>query len=231
MMTDWQAASTDSMALESDAPRSFFYVLEDPVRILFVDDDPIMREFAQVHLATEMAEVAVGADGVEACEAIAAQDFDVVLLDLEMPNMDGFEVLARLRADERTQRLPVIVVTGREDVSAIDRAFQAGATTFLVKPINWRLRSYQIRYGHRTAESEMALVQERTRARREAHRATTALKQLAAEAAPLLREAMAGPPDLRRMVGRYVALLEGAAGSVRVDDEPQSFQSSAGLTG
>ncbi len=192
------------MALESSEPNNFFYVLEYAVRILFVDDDPIMREFAQVHLSTDKAEVTVSADGKEACEALAAEAFDIVLLDLEMPVMDGFEVLARLRADERTQRLPVIVVTGREDVSAIDRAFQAGATTFLVKPINWRLLSYQIRYVHRTAERELALV-------RQGVRATGALKTLASEAAPLLREAMIGSPELRQMAGRYVALLEDAA--------------------
>lgn len=208
---------------EASAPGSFFYVLEDPVHILFVDDDPIMREFAQVHLTTETAGVTVAADGVEACAAIAADNFDVVLLDLEMPNMDGFEVLTRLRADERTRRLPVVVVTGREDVAAIDRAFQAGATSFLVKPINWRLLSYQIRYIHRTAEAELALVQERVRAGQEARRATAALKTLAAEAAPLLREAMAGPAGLRRMAGAYVALLEDAAGAVRVEDERPSF--------
>lgn len=232
MKTDWLAASTDNMALESNDSGSFFYVLEDAIRILFVDDDPIMREFAQVHLATDKAEVTVGADGREACELLAAEDFDVVLLDLEMPVMDGFEVLARLRDDARTLRLPVIVVTGREDVSAIDRAYQAGATTFLVKPINWRLLSYQIRYVHRTAERELALVGDRTRARAETHRATAALKTLAVEAAPLLREAMTGPPGLRRMAADYVGLLEGAAGSVRVEDEPATFQpSSPGLSG
>jgi CheY-like chemotaxis protein len=211
------------MAVSPGAPGTFFYVLEDPVRILFVDDDPIMREFAQVHLTTETAGVTVAADGVEACEVVAAHDFDVVLLDLEMPHMDGFEVLARLRADERTRRLPVVVVTGREDVGAIDRAFQAGATSFLVKPINWRLLSYQIRYIHRTAEAELALVEERTRAAKEARRATAALKTLAVQAAPLLREAMSGPPALRRMAGDYVALLEDAAGAVRIEDERAAF--------
>jgi DNA-binding response OmpR family regulator len=176
------------MSVEPGTPGSFFYVLEDAVRILFVDD-------------------------------VAAETFDIMLLDLEMPNMDGFEVLARLRADERTRRMPVIVVTGREDVFAIDKAFQAGATSFLVKPINWRLLSYQVRYVHRTAESQMALVRQRTQARMEAHRATDALKQLAVQGASLLREAMHGPPELRRMAKDYVALLEGAAGSVKIEED------------
>jgi CheY-like chemotaxis protein len=207
------------MSQEAGAPGSFFYVLEDPVRILFVDDDPIMREFAVVHLSTDTAAVTVGADGIEAIKAVEAADFDVILLDLEMPNMDGFEVLSRLRADERTRRVPVVVVTGREDVTAVDRAFQAGATSFLVKPINWRLLSYQIRYVHRTYENEMGLLRQRTRARAEAHRAGEALKRLASEGMDLLREAMQGSPELRRLAAAYVGLLEETAGAVRVQDE------------
>jgi CheY-like chemotaxis protein len=209
------------MAVEAAASGSFFYVLDDAVRILFVDDDPIMREFAQVHLSTDTAKVAVGEDGVEALKAIQAEDFDVVLLDLEMPKMDGFEVLARLRADERTRRLPVVVVTGREDVAAIDRAFQAGATSFLAKPINWRLLSYQVRYVHRTYQNEMRLLHERTGARAQAHRAQEALKRLASEGMGLLREAMHGPPEMRRMAARYVGLLEETAGAVKVTEEAE----------
>jgi len=201
------------MSLEAGAAGSFFYVLEDPIRILFVDDDPIMREFAVVHLSTETAKVSVGADGLEALAAVEAEDFDVVLLDLEMPNMDGFEALARLRADERTRRLPVIVVTGREDVAAVDRAFQAGATSFLVKPINWRLLSYQVRYVHRTWRTEQALLRQRARARGEAHRVQEALRRLAHRGAGLLEQAMQGPPDIRRMAGEYARLLEEAAGA------------------
>ncbi|HTI67034.1 MAG TPA: response regulator [Caulobacteraceae bacterium] len=207
------------MAADAAAPGSFFYVLEDRVRILFVDDDPIMREFAVVHLSTDTASVTVGADGVEALKAIAAEDFDVVLLDLEMPLMDGFEVLSRLRADERTSRLPVVVVTGREDVTAIDRAFQAGATSFLAKPINWRLLSYQIRYVHRTSEKEKALLREQAGVRADAERAGEALKRLASEGMGLLREAMQGPPSLRRMAASYVDLLEETAGVVKAESK------------
>ncbi len=93
-------------------------------------------------------------DGDEALALLETWSPDVMLLDLEMPRMDGFEVLARLRADERHRELPVIVVTGREDIAAIDRAFAAGATSFVAKPLNWRLLSYQIRYVRRAGEAE-----------------------------------------------------------------------------
>ncbi len=136
---------------------SFFYVLDDEARLLFVDDDPILREFAQVNLASAAAEVDVAADGVEALEALALQRYDLLLVDLDMPRMDGFELLTHLRADPATAHLPVVVETGREDVDAIDRAFRAGATAFVTKPLNWRLLSYQLRFTLRAARAEAAL--------------------------------------------------------------------------
>ena len=122
-------------------------------------------------------------------------------LDLEMPRLDGFEVLERLRADPVTRELPVIVVTGREDVAAIDRAFEAGATSFLVKPINWRLLSYQIRYVMRAGRNEAAI---RTR---EDPALSTGVLRLAREGAALIRHAMGGPPELREAALRYATLL------------------------
>ncbi|MFN3353720.1 MAG: PleD family two-component system response regulator [Brevundimonas sp.] len=142
---------------------SFFYVLDEPARLLFVDDDPILREFAQVHLASTCARVDVAADGIEALEALGRATYDLVLVDLEMPRMSGLDLLAHLRADVATARLPVIVETGREDVAAIDRAFEIGATAFVTKPLNWRLLTYQIRFALRAARSEAALRLERRR--------------------------------------------------------------------
>ncbi len=177
---------------------TFFYVLQEPTHILFVDDDPIMREFGVVHLSTDTAHVRLAGDGIEALEAIADCVPDIMLLDLEMPRLDGFDVLARVRADAATRDLPVIVVTGREDVEAIDRAFQAGATSFLVKPINWRLLSYQIRYVLRAGRAEPLAP------------ASDALRELAREGAELVRQAMLGPPDIRRSAIRYGSLLADA---------------------
>lgn len=204
------------MAVSSENAGSFFFVLEDPVRILFVDDDPILREFAVVHLSTEQARVEVSEDGEAALNAIAATDFDIVLLDLEMPRLDGFAVLDRLRSDERTQNLPVIVVTGREDMAAIDRAFTAGATSFLVKPINWRLLSYQIRYVQRAHRFESSLREARGRARDEAARAAEMLRQVAQDSAALIQLAMGGGDPILRQAAlafaeRFSRAMDGEA--------------------
>lgn len=135
----------------------FFYVLDEEARLLFVDDDPILREFARVNLASASASVDVAEDGVEALEMLAVQSYDLVLTDLEMPRMDGFQLLDAIRADARLKHLPVVVETGREDVEAIDRAFRAGATAFVTKPLNWRLLTYQLRFTLRAAQADMKL--------------------------------------------------------------------------
>jgi DNA-binding response OmpR family regulator len=178
------------MSVHPDQAGPFYYVLQDPVRILFVDDDPILREFATVNLATEQAMIETAPDGVAALAAIEAHAPDLVLLDLEMPHLDGFEVLQALRADERFAALPVIVVTGREDVEAVDKAFQCGATSFVVKPLNWRLLSHQIRYVHRAARAERQLTQGRDEA-------ATQLQRLAAESTRFIAQALAHDPALR----------------------------------
>ena len=131
-------------------------MLDEPATILFVDDDPILREFADVHLSSDMAKLVMAPDGVAALELLQTQRVDLALVDLEMPRMDGFDLLAHLRADPRWQDLPVIVETGREDTAAIDRAFHLGATSFVVKPLNWRLLSYQLKFVLRAARAEAA---------------------------------------------------------------------------
>src|SRR5690606_30341484 len=98
---------------------------------------------------------------------------------------------------ERFERLPVIIVTGREDVAAIDKAFLAGATSFVVKPINWRLLSYQIRYVHRSAKAELSLDQARQRARADAVCAAQTVRRLAREGAGFVDLALQRAPELK----------------------------------
>ncbi|MDB5471447.1 MAG: response regulator receiver protein [Caulobacter sp.] len=191
--------------------RAFYYSAQADLRLLFVDDDPILREFASVHLASEHMRLETAADGAEGLAAIAADRPDLVLLDLDMPNVDGFEVLRRLRADPATEHLPVIVVTGREDTAAIDRAFDAGATSFIAKPINWRLLNYQVRYVHRTHVNEDFLLEERNRLREGGARADAALKAVAREGSRFLGQALRVNPDLREAAAAFAAAVEAAA--------------------
>jgi DNA-binding response OmpR family regulator len=212
------------MAVHPDNAGPFFYVLREAVRILFVDDDPILREFAVVNLASEHAVVDTAKDGVAALAAIEANTPDIVLLDLEMPTLDGFGVLKALRADLRWRDLPVIVVTGREDVDAVDRAFGAGATSFVVKPLNWRLLSHQLRYVHRMATNERLLAE-----RREA--TATQLMRLASHGAHFIAQALARDPTLRPQAVRFAQAADAALKRDDADEDQAAAAKTAADAG
>jgi CheY-like chemotaxis protein len=128
------------------------FVLDEPLRILVVDDDPILREFASVYLATPSASIDTACDGAAARLRLEHNVYDILLLDIEMPYVDGFALLAEIRSNESLKHLPVIMLTGHDDIASIDRAYQLGANSFATKPVNWRQLSYHIRYVVRTSQ-------------------------------------------------------------------------------
>lgn len=133
--------------LQSDHTRSAFnYVLDEDSRILVVDDDPIQREFAGVYLATPNAHVDVAVSGSEALQKLAAGPYDIVLVDFDMPDMTGLELIEILRKDARFTETLIVMVTSHEDIVTIDAAYRAGATSFVTKPVNWRLLSYHLKF-------------------------------------------------------------------------------------
>jgi DNA-binding response OmpR family regulator len=142
------------MAMPKNQLTPWTFVLDEPLRILIVDDDPILREFASVHLSTPFTTIDTACDGVEARAMLAQGPYDVVLLDIEMPQLDGFSLLAEIRSNGSMRGMRVIMLTGRDDIVSIDRAYQLGADSFATKPVNWRQLSYQIRYVVRTSGVE-----------------------------------------------------------------------------
>jgi len=130
------------------------YVLNEPTRILVADDDPILREFAMVYLASPTARVESVGDGAEARVRLSHEPFDILLLDIEMPRLNGFSLLKEIRADDNLRHLPVIMLTAHDDVASIDRAYELGANSFATKPVNWRQLSYQIRSVIRTSRPQ-----------------------------------------------------------------------------
>lgn len=137
-------------------------------RLLVADDDPILREFAVVHLSSPDVVVEVAEDGAQAWERLRLGAVDLALVDLDMPVMNGFELIERIRWDEALKHLPIVVVTGREDMVAVDRAFALGATSFVVKPLNWRLLLHQLAYVLRSSRAEAEVRRELDKVRREA---------------------------------------------------------------
>ena len=120
--------------------------LQTKPQVLVVDDDPTIRLLMQEVLIQQGLEVAEAADGAGALEAIARARPELVLLDVQMPGLDGFEVCRRIRADSDGDPITVVMVTGLDDTKSIERAYEEGATDFITKPINWPILGHRIRY-------------------------------------------------------------------------------------
>jgi diguanylate cyclase (GGDEF)-like protein/PAS domain S-box-containing protein len=96
-------------------------------------------------------------DGSLALQAFVENSPDVILLDVEMPKMDGFSACAALRRLPQAHDTPILMVTGHDDVESVHRAFEVGATDFQAKPINWALLGYRVRYILRSSRTYRAL--------------------------------------------------------------------------
>jgi two-component system cell cycle response regulator len=105
-------------------------------RILVVDDIPANVKLLEVRLLAEYFEVLTASNGADALETCENGKIDVVLLDVMMPDMDGFEVCRRLKGDPATAHIPVVMVTALDHVSDRIRGLEAGADDFLTKPVN-----------------------------------------------------------------------------------------------
>ena len=113
---------------------------------LVTDDDIIIRMFAREALEQVGWEVEEAENGREACLAFEKRTPDVVLLDVMMPEMDGFATCAALRRLPGGEHTPILIMTGLDDFESITKAYDAGATDFIVKPLNAMLLTHRIRY-------------------------------------------------------------------------------------
>jgi len=105
-------------------------------RVLIVDDIPTNVRLLEARLTAEYFEVLTASSGPEALEICSHQDVDIVLLDVMMPDMDGFEVCRRLKADARTHHVPVLMITALDQPSDRVQGLEAGADDFLTKPVD-----------------------------------------------------------------------------------------------
>jgi diguanylate cyclase (GGDEF)-like protein len=115
-------------------------------RVLAVDDDPTVRSFVSALLLDAGYEVSEAGSGAEAVAACRAGVPDLILLDVAMPGMDGIATCAALRSLPQTAAVPIVMLTGSDDLEAIDRAFQAGATDFTAKSVHWLVLVERVRY-------------------------------------------------------------------------------------
>ena len=134
-----------------------------PYYLLIVDDDPMMRLLSRQAMMTSGFEVAEVEGGLLALASIKQRKPDLVLLDVTMPHLNRFAVCRELRRDEDTQRIPVIMLTGLDDVESISGAYEAGATDFIIKAINWHILVQRVQQLLRASEAFSALRTSRAR--------------------------------------------------------------------
>ncbi|MDB5863339.1 MAG: histidine kinase [Betaproteobacteria bacterium] len=138
--------------------------------VLVVDDNAVQRLCARRAIERCGMRVEEAVDGAGALHAFARTRHDMVLLDLMMPGIDGFEVCTRLREIAPSATTPVLIMTALHDTISIERAYECGATDFVTKPVNWPILGHRVRYMLRAAQVSEALVEEIS-ARRDAEQA------------------------------------------------------------
>jgi DNA-binding response OmpR family regulator len=104
--------------------------------VLVADDDADILRFVEINLRLEGFQVVTARDGPDALAKAVAVRPDLVLLDVQMPGLDGYSICARIRADARLAAVPVIIVTANYGVAEVAAARRAGADDFLVKPFH-----------------------------------------------------------------------------------------------
>ena len=103
-------------------------------RVLVVDDDPLVVKLVRTALASEGLDVIGASNGAECLQAVASQHPALIILDVAMPILDGFETLRILRAKPETASLPVILLTARDSDADVVRGWASGADLYLTKP-------------------------------------------------------------------------------------------------
>ena len=121
--------------------------------VLVVDDEPMMRLLARESLEGSGFRVIEAAEGREALELCRERHPRIVLLDVNMPVMDGFEACRRLRESAFGAHLPILMMTGLDDLGSIRRSYEAGATDFVNKPINWLILAQRVEYMLRASRT------------------------------------------------------------------------------
>ncbi|HHY51111.1 MAG TPA: response regulator, partial [Alphaproteobacteria bacterium] len=105
-------------------------------RVLIVDDIPTNVRLLEARLSAEYFDVLTAASGAEALDTCRRETVDIILLDVMMPEMDGFEVCRRLKSDPSTQHIPVLMITALDQPSDRVRGLEVGADDFLTKPVD-----------------------------------------------------------------------------------------------
>lgn len=135
----------------------------DKPLILVVDDELVGRLYIEKALQSDSYSVITAENGRQAVELALQYTPDMIVMDVKMPVMDGYDACALIRQSEDRLNVPILMLTGLDDIESVERSFDAGATDFIVKPVNLPIFKQRIRYGLKARESALALYQQELR--------------------------------------------------------------------
>jgi len=134
-------------------------------KILVSDDDQNVRLLTRQCLEAEGMIVVEASNGPDTIDVFVRERPDLIFLDVEMPGMTGLEVCERIRQMPQGESIPIMIVTGSDDRKSIDQGFQAGATQYKTKPVNWSLLGRDVQYMLRASDAFNALKRQEDRLR------------------------------------------------------------------
>ena len=139
------------------------YMGREPALVLVADDDPMILLLAQQALDPNVFRVVTADNGKQALERFDEKTPDLVLCDVMMPDINGFDLCKQIRSTRTGEHIPIIMLTGLNDSNSIQQAFSVGATDFCEKPVNWELLPYKLNYILRASAtfSELQVSEER----------------------------------------------------------------------
>jgi len=120
---------------------------------LIVDDDTTVRIVMRSVLESHGIRVNDAEDGEKALQIFEKETPDIIVLDIEMPVKDGLQTCAEIRRHPKGQLIPILLSTGHDDTGTLSKGYDAGATDFVIKPLNWSIFGHRIRYMLQAAQA------------------------------------------------------------------------------
>ncbi len=125
--------------------------------LLVVDDELVSRLYIEKALINQGYDVITAENGVEALEMIKKHSPNMVIMDVIMPIMDGYATCSAIREQEGQFNIPILMLTALDDIESVEKSFDAGATDFVIKPVNLPIFNQRVRYGLKTRETDIQL--------------------------------------------------------------------------